>query len=274
MQKKLGGAVNRLLKPAGLRVQRVGAEGVSQSQFDFLWQKYRATVQELYGCITERVLVDLPPVEGRLDLLARLIGTDVSEGLWVLDALHRALPLDGDVCEFGVAQGATSALLANEIRATDKALWLFDSFQGLPRPHEKDRLINDIFNLGSMEAYRGQMNFSDDLVRERLAGVGFPSERAHIVAGFIEDTIHTSPLPERVCFAYIDFDFYMPILTALNFLAARLPVGGRVVVDDYGYFSSGVQTAVEEFMAAHSDAYALELPPDWAGHFATLIRQQ
>ncbi len=274
MQKKLGGAVNRLLKPAGLRVQRVGAEGVSQSQFDFLWQKYRATVQELYGCITERVFPDLPPIEGRLDLLARLIGTDVSEGLWVLDALHRALPLEGDVCEFGVAQGATSALLANEIRATDKALWLFDSFQGLPRPHAKDRLINDIFNLGSMEAYRGQMSFSDDLVRERLAEVGFPPERTHVVAGFIEDTINTSPLPERVCFAYIDFDFYAPILTGLNFLASRLPVGGRVVVDDYGYFSSGVQTAVEEFIAAYPDSFALELPPAWAGHFATLIRQK
>jgi O-methyltransferase len=40
---------------------------------------------------------------------------------------------------------ATSALLANEIRSTERTLWLFDSFKGLGKPSEKDLLIDDIF---------------------------------------------------------------------------------------------------------------------------------
>ncbi len=71
--------------------------------------------------------------------------------------LNRALGLDGDVCEFGVAQGATSALIANEIRGTEKDLWLFDSFEGLPKPTDHDILIDDIFNLGSIDRYQGTM---------------------------------------------------------------------------------------------------------------------
>lgn len=69
--------------------------------------------------------------------MAKLLGTQISEAMYILVFLHRSLELDGDVCEFGVAQGATSALLANEIRTTQKNLWLFDSFKGLPKRNGK-----------------------------------------------------------------------------------------------------------------------------------------
>src|SRR5450755_2563393 len=82
-----------------------------------------------------------PVPEGRSELLAKLLGTQLSEAVYIINCLHRSLKLPGDVCEFGIAQGATSALLANEIRDTDKLLWLFDSFEGLPTPTEKDSLI-------------------------------------------------------------------------------------------------------------------------------------
>jgi len=87
--------------------------------------------------------------------MVQLMGTQLSEALHVVAHLNRTLHLEGDVCEFGVAQGATSALIANEIRETNKKLWLFDSFEGLPRPTEQDILIDDIFNLGSIEKYQG-----------------------------------------------------------------------------------------------------------------------
>ena len=86
------------------------------------------------------------------------IGTNLVEALFLLNELSQAMHLDGDVCEFGIAQGATSALIGNEIRNTSKALWLFDSFEGLPRPTEKDKLIDDIFSLGSIEKYQGQID--------------------------------------------------------------------------------------------------------------------
>jgi O-methyltransferase len=66
----------------------------------------------------------------------------------LIEYLHQSLPVEGDVCEFGVAQGAISAVLAHEIKNTNKNIWLFDSFEGLPEPSEKDILINDLFHFG------------------------------------------------------------------------------------------------------------------------------
>src|SRR3989442_4580284 len=100
----------------------------------------------------------------RHELLAQLEGTQLGEAFYLLDALHRSLSLGGAVCEFGVAQGATSALIANEIRGSGKSLWLFDSFKGLPRPGAKDVLIDDIFSLGSIEKYAGTMAHGQDEV--------------------------------------------------------------------------------------------------------------
>jgi len=202
-----------------------------------------------------------------------LLGTGLSEAMWLVAHLHRSLSLDGDVCEFGVAQGATSALLANEIRATPKLLWLFDSFQGLPRPTPEDVLLDDIYNLGSMEKYAGRMVEDQAQVVGRLREVDFPLSRARIVSGFIEDTIKLPALPQRVCFAYVDFDLYAPIRTALEFLEPRMSAGGFVIVDDYGHFSAGAQTAVDECVARRPGAWELTMPAAFAGHFAILQRQ-
>jgi len=229
-----------------------------------LLQKYSVLLKELDGCFSEIIFPDLPPCEGRLNLMAKLIGTPPSESLYIVAYLQKALHLDGDVCEFGVAQGATSALLANEIRATEKSLWLFDSFQGLDKPSEKDVLINDIFNLGSIDKYKGTMACKVDDVKARLRDILFPASRTKIVAGFIEETINSRNLPDRVCFAYIDFDFYNPILTALRFLNAHLSTGGFVVVDDYGFFSSGAKSAVDEFLQEQPGSYEAIFPHRFA----------
>jgi hypothetical protein len=231
-------------------------------------------LRQLEGCYRDLLFPEIPDRENRTELMAELLGTSPAEAMYVLSALFRSLPHPGDICEFGIAQGATSALLANEIRETGKKLWLFDSFEGLPEPTEKDKLIDDIFNLGSIEAYAGKMACDVSMVKERLSAIAFPLSRVQIVPGFIERTIHLAELPKAVCFAYVDFDFYEPILIALQYLDQHLSVGGHVVVDDYGWFSSGAQTAVDEFIDMHRGRYETTLPIKSAGHFALLKKLQ
>ena len=213
-----------------------------------------------------------PVPEGRSELLAKLLGTQLAEAVYLINYLHQSLKLPGDVCEFGVAQGATSALLANEIRHTDKLLWLFDSFAGLPKPTEKDTLIHDIFSLGTIEKYQGTMAYGVDEVLERLRSISYPLSRVKIVPGFIENTVSLGDLPDRVCFAYVDFDFYEPILIALNYLNKHLSKGGCILVDDYGFFSSGAEAAVDEFVGAHPSEYEFILPEKSAGYFVILAK--
>jgi hypothetical protein len=227
-------------------------------------------VEELYRHF---LFTDLPKREGRARDLSDLIGTTVSEAIYVIKNLHDGLKVAGDICEFGVAQGATSRLLASEIMPlAERRFWLFDSFEGLPAPTKEDRLIHDIFKLGTMEKYKGTMASPETEVLGKLASVKFPRERIVVKKGWVKDTIQSGDLPEKVAFAYVDFDFYDPIKDALEFLDTRMPAGGRIVVDDYGFFSEGAQLAVDQFVAAAGDRYKFEMPLPFAGHFCVLSK--
>lgn len=235
--------------------------------------KYPSLVREMHDALRSLHFPQLPEMAGRTDLMARLLGTGISEAMYVLNELHAAMADPGDVCEFGVAQGATSALLANELRTTNKTLWLYDSFAGLPKPAPQDRLKDDIFNLGSIEKYEGEMRCDAAEVETRLAQIGFPAERYRIRPGFVENTLREDNGPAQVCFAYVDFDFYAPIAHALDYLDRHLSPNGRIVVDDYDFFSTGAKTAVDEFVAQNGDRYELVIPEKFAGHFCLLRRR-
>jgi O-methyltransferase len=213
----------------------------------------------------------------RAEIAARLLGTPPSEAFFIIEAIAKTNSIEGAVCEFGVAQGETSALIANEIRKSNKIFHLFDSFEGLPKPTVKDQLKDDIFKLGSMEAYEGTMNCNERLVTQRLKDISFDSERSVIHKGFIEKIIHEDRrLPEKVSFAYIDFDFYEPILITLNFLHEVTPEGGIFIVDDYDFFSTGVKTAVDEFINDKNklkNCYDIEIPDKKLGSFAILSKK-
>jgi hypothetical protein len=226
-------------------------------------------IEELYR---EFVFPDLPKREGRQEMLTGLLGTTVSEAIYIISCLHRALNAPGDICEFGVAQGATSRLLGYEILTSDRKLWLFDSFEGLPAPSEKDDLIDDIFGLGSMDRYKGTMRCSETEVMDKLAKIHFPPSRLKLMKGWVEDVLRGPDFPTAVAFAYVDFDFFEPIKAALEFLDRCTAVGGIVVVDDYGYFSSGVQLAVDEFRKKTTGRYRFDLPLACAGRFCILTK--
>jgi hypothetical protein len=208
----------------------------------------------------------------RIKLLSRLRGTPPPEAYFLIQGLTKTRGVPGDVCEFGVAQGETSALIANELRESEKTLHLFDSFRGLPAPSDKDRLKDDIFDLGSMEAYKGTMASPREQVLTRLKTINFPQGRFRIHEGFIEDTLVNSPdLPKEVSFAYVDLDLYKPTLRALQFLDSHSASGALFVVDDYDYFSTGVKQAVTEFLSAHDD-YEAKTPDLIFGKFIILLK--
>lgn len=207
----------------------------------------------------------------RPHLMARLIGTGKVEAQAIINALAATHDLPGDVCEFGVAQGATSALIANEILEGAERLHLFDSFQGLPAPTAKDELLHDIFGLKSMEAYAGTMACGVDQVLARLATVDFPPERAVIHAGFLAETLRECHSPAAVRFAYVDVDLYESTRQALDFLTRAMLPGGIALVDDYGFFSSGAKAAADEVAAR--GGWDLRLSEPASEHFCLLTRR-
>ena len=154
----------------------------------------------------------------------------------------------------------------------ERKLWLFDSFEGLPAPSKEDKLIYDIFKLGHDGEIQGTMASAEREVLDKLTSINFSAERIKIKKGWMKDAVNSADLPAQVAFAYVDFDFYDPIKDALEFLDRRMQPGGRIVVDDYGYFSEGAQLAVDQFVAKAGNRFTFELPLSFAGHFCMLSK--
>ena len=274
--------VHAVLRRSGYRLERLDQRQTPVQQeapdlsaklhhYQTMRDIHRQDAVEIEALYRQFVFPDLPQRKGREILLNDLIGTTVSEAIYILQSLHQSLRVPGDICEFGVAQGSTSRLLAAEIMPfADRKLWLFDSFEGLPAPTAEDRLIDDIFKLGTMERYQGAMASPESLVLEKLGDIGFPRERTKVKKGWIKETSKSGELPKQVAFAYLDFDLYEPIKDGLSFIDPLMPVGGVIVVDDYGFFSEGAQLAVDQFVLQMEGRYEFSLPLSLAGHFCLL----
>jgi O-methyltransferase len=191
-------------------------------------------------------------------LIKNLIGTSILEGFHIFESILKTMNLKGDVCEFGVAQGKTSKLMGYLIKNTNKKLYLFDSFKGLPEPSINDELKDDIFNLGSMKLYKGKMSHKKCKVINELSDIKLDKNQYIINEGFVnKSTIGKLIFPEKVSFAYLDFDFYQPTLDVLNVLEKKLMNKSIVIVDDYDFFSTGVKKVVDEWVDINQSKYEI-----------------
>jgi O-methyltransferase len=149
--------------------------------------------------------------------------------------------IDGIVAECGVFRGGSAALLA---AATSPArqVFLFDSFQGLPVPGEKD-------GQQARSHYReGWCQGTTADVRAVCRRLGVADSRVHMVEGWFQDTLPAfQDVP--VALLHIDADWYESVRLCLETFYDRMTPGGFVVFDDYGRWE-GCTLAVDEFLAA------------------------
>ncbi len=147
----------------------------------------------------------------------------------------------GDVVELGCYEG-TSALFFQRMLVTmqpEKKLWLYDSFEGLPEKTDQDKAASgELFVGGALRASRArlQRNFIK-------AGLKQPEVKK---AWFFE--LDPKDLPDQICFAFLDGDFYESIMDSLKLVLPKMASGGVVIVDDYQNVKlPGAKKAVDEF---------------------------
>lgn len=183
-----------------------------------------------------------------IPLITDLLGTSAIEAINILRCLNETRKLQGDVCEFGVAQGKTSKLIASFINDSEKKLYLFDSFCGLPAPSPEDELKDDIFNLKNINNYKGKMSHGENKVINELKNINFKKEQYIINKGFFtKENLDINILPKEISFAYLDFDFYKPTKDVLEVINPLLTKNSQIIVDDYDFFSTGVKKAVDDW---------------------------
>jgi O-methyltransferase len=167
------------------------------------------------------------------------------ERCYTLVSLARhSLHLDGDFAECGVYRGGTALLLSRVLHndrsltgQTTKTLYLFDSFEGLPR---EDGSHDNVYREGDLSVD------SVESVKQLL--IDFRSF-TDFRKGWIPDTFQGLD-DRRYAFAHIDVDMYQSALDCCRYFYPRLVPGGVLIFDDYGFPAArGEKDAVDEFFA-------------------------
>jgi O-methyltransferase len=161
--------------------------------------------------------------------------------------------VDGAFVECGVWRGGSVMAMAvtlMRLGAADRDLYLFDTFAGMPAPGDRDESSPyDGYSIHRRWRLNGSAwnRVSAEDVRRAVESTGYPPERIHLVPGLVEDTIPANA-PERVALLRIDTDWYASTRHELEHLYPRLPVGGVLILDDYGHYE-GARRAVEDYFA-------------------------
>jgi hypothetical protein len=163
--------------------------------------------------------------------------------------------IPGDFVECGVWRGGSSQAAARtfiESGDTERNLYLFDTFEGMPPPSDLDVRHDGRSADELMAAARSRQKSmvwamaSLEDVRDGFSKVPYPPEQVHFIEGKVEDTIPEGA-PEQIAILRLDTDWYESTRHELQHLYSRLSPGGVLILDDYGYWQ-GARQAVDEFL--------------------------
>lgn len=151
--------------------------------------------------------------------------------LWRL--AQQVANIEGDVLEVGAWRGGSGALLAFAVQGSGKKVYLADTFSGVVKAG-----VNDTRYTGGEHSDTDSKQVESWLVSLEcdaviLKGI-FPEETGFLVQ-------------ERLSFVHIDVDVYQSAKDVVDFVIPRMPIGGVIVFDDYGFSGcEGVTRLVNE----------------------------
>ena len=126
-----------------------------------------------------------------------------------------------------------------------RKMYAFDSFQGLPGLHAKDK--NGQLREGIPGRYAAAFTtFISNLKQLNV----YNEDKIVIAQGWFSETCPISPV-QKISFLRLDGDLYTSTIDVLRALYDRVSPGGFIYVDDYGSFT-GCQRAVDEFRALNN----------------------
>lgn len=150
------------------------------------------------------------------------------EAYQLYKAVQSIKKISGGIADVGIYKGGTSELIS---RANpNKELYLFDTFNGLPKPGE----IDELFTEGEFKSdYDSVVNFFKD------------RKNIKIYKGLLEETSYN--IADKIfAFVHLDVDLYEGTKNCLTFFYNRMNEGGIIMSHDYTQ-ASGVKKAFDEF---------------------------
>lgn len=162
--------------------------------------------------------------------------------------------IKGDFVECGVWQGGSAmaiALTLIEQGILDRDIYLFDTFEGMSEPTEKDIDMHGRIALKNFGKTKKENEYADwcyssiENVKINLKSTGYPSDKIHFIKGKVEDTLPANK-PDAISLLRLDTDWYESTLHELKHLYPKVIPSGICIIDDYGYWA-GARQAVDEY---------------------------
>jgi hypothetical protein len=182
--------------------------------------------------------------------------------------------IPGDIVECGVWRGGSmmaAALTLLECGDESRDLYLFDTYEGMTAPTERDVSIEGKTARELLDSENRSESGSTwcvapiDRVRAAMHGTGYSAARMHFIAGRVEDTI-PQRAPAKISILRLDTDWYESTRHELRYLYPLVSQGGVLIIDDYGHWR-GAREAVDEYIA-ESGAKLLLNRVDYTGRIA------
>ncbi|GCE16696.1 TylF/MycF/NovP-related O-methyltransferase [Dictyobacter kobayashii] len=170
--------------------------------------------------------------------------------------------IPGDMVECGVWKGGSMMAIAYtllRLGCTDRHLYLFDTFEGMPDPKtyaSKYDLTYSGETASKVQEGRKSANPDDvwhyaplNEVQALLSSVGYDTKKIHFIKGKVEETL-PQQAPNKISILRLDTDWYSSTLHELVHLFPLLSQGGVLLLDDYGHWQ-GAKKATDEYFQEH-----------------------
>ena len=161
----------------------------------------------------------------------------------------------GDFVECGVYRGGSVMMMARTLRslgATDRTLWLYDTFAGMTEPDARDVTAEGVdghaeWSTLQRDGYNAWVYSPLGEVQRNLRSTGYPEQRLRFVQGKVEETL-PAQAPTQIALLRLDTDWFASTYHELVHLYPRLVDHGVLIVDDYGQWL-GSREAVDTYFA-------------------------
>jgi glycosyltransferase involved in cell wall biosynthesis len=161
----------------------------------------------------------------------------------------------GDLLEAGVWRGGACIYMRGILMAQgiiDRAVWVADSFAGLPLPNAEQYPADKDDTHHTMTA----LAVSLEEVRDNFARFGLLDEQVRFLKGWFKDTLPQAPV-KRLALLRLDGDMYESTIQTLDGMYWKLSPRGVVIIDDY--FLPACRKAVDDFRNRHRIMAKIEM---------------
>jgi O-methyltransferase len=163
--------------------------------------------------------------------------------------------IEGDFVEAGVWQGGACILAHNifKIASSTKKVWVFDSFEGLPKP-DAEKYPSDA---GDTHWTIPELSVSLEQVQANFSLFNELDNSVEFVKGWFKDTMPNNKV-KTISVLRLDGDMYESTIEPLEFLYPKLSKGGYCIIDDYTP-EYGAFNAVNDYRETHNITEPIEI---------------